>query len=365
MSQAQNKFRLFRRLSTITLLAIYLLILVGGIVRSTGSGMGCPDWPKCFGSWVPPTAEDQLPADYRQTYAQQRAEKNDRLAQYIKALGFPQLAFRISNDPGIMQEAEFNAVKTWTEYINRLVGAVIGLLVLATFAASWAYRQCDLTITILSFVAVLAVGFQGWIGSVVVSTNLLPWMVTIHMLLALVIVCLLTYVVVRSKAEETHVASVRVPGVINITLVAALILTLAQIILGTQVRESVNEVAQTLPGQREQWINNLDWVFYIHRSYSLLVLAVHLFLLYKVHRIFGKQGNLTGWAMVLCMTIGLEMLTGAVMAYFDIPRFAQPIHLLLAMIAFGLQFWLILRLNHRRQEVKSVLPLKNKEYVSY
>ncbi len=327
--------------------------------------MGCPDWPKCFGSWVPPTAEDQLPADYRQVYAQQRVAKNQRLAQYLEALGFSRLASKVSHDPGMMQEAEFNATKTWTEYINRLLGAVIGLLVLATFAASWAYRSYDPTITVLSFVAVLAVGFQGWIGSVVVSTNLLPWMVTMHMLLALLIVCLLTYVVVRSKVDETYQPPLRVPAVINITLVVALILTLVQIILGTQVRESVNEVAQTLPGQREAWISNLDWVFYVHRSYSLLVLAVHLFLLHKVYRIFGSQRNLIGWTGVLCMTIGGEMLTGAVMAYFDIPRFAQPIHLLLAMIAFGLQFWLILQLNHSRQKSNLVFHIKNQEYVSY
>ncbi len=363
MSQTQNK--LFRRLSIITLIAIYLLILVGGIVRSTGSGMGCPDWPKCFGSWVPPTAEDQLPANHRQEYAQQRVAKNQRLAQYLEAAGFSRLASKVSHDPGMMQEAAFNATKTWTEYLNRLLGAVIGLLVLATFAASWAYRKQDVTITVLSFVAVLAVGFQGWIGSVVVSTNLLPWMVTVHMLLALLIVCLLTYVVVRSKGDEDPVADKRIPAVVNVTLVAALVLTLVQIVLGTQVRESVNEVAQTLPGQRGEWVNNLDWVFYVHRSYSLLVLAVHLFLLYKVYRIFGRQGNLTAWTMVLCITIGLEMLSGAIMAYFDIPRFAQPIHLLLAMIAFGLQFWLILQLNHSQRGSSPVFHIKHKEYVSY
>ncbi|MEM8966748.1 MAG: COX15/CtaA family protein, partial [Bacteroidota bacterium] len=126
--------KLLPRLSVVTLIAVYLLILVGGIVRSTGSGMGCPDWPKCFDSWIPPTEVSQLPVDYKEVYAQQRAAKNERFLAYLGFLGLGNgdLSDRIKNDKSILVEADFNAAKTWIEYVNRLIGAVIGILIFAT-----------------------------------------------------------------------------------------------------------------------------------------------------------------------------------------------------------------------------------------
>lgn len=366
MSLTLNKRRRFQRLSVVTLISVYLLILVGGIVRSTGSGMGCPDWPKCFGNWVPPTEANQLPANYKEVYAQQRAEKNQRLVGYLKVFNFTDLAHQIQEDKSILEEADFNAGKTWTEYVNRLIGAIIGLLIFATFLASLSYRKVDPVVTLVAFASFITVGFQGWIGSIVVSTNLLSGMITLHMLLALLLVCMLIYVVFRAQAAN-HTQERDKQGVLHLNgwIISLLLITLTQVVLGTQVRESVNEVARAMgESQREDWIGALGGIFTVHRSISLVVLAAHVVVAGLIYQRFGKTGNLTRWGLVLVVIIGLEILSGVIMAYFEIPRFAQPLHLLLATVAFGVQFYILLRLNQARLLPKH-LSAEIQEYASY
>jgi cytochrome c oxidase assembly protein subunit 15 len=124
--------KLFQRVGISTIIAVYFLILVGGIVRSTGSGMGCPDWPRCFGQWIPPTDIKELPQNYKEIYAQKRKDKNEKLAKYLDFLGWHELSVRLTQDKSMYEEADFNALKTWIEYINRLIGVLIGFLIIAT-----------------------------------------------------------------------------------------------------------------------------------------------------------------------------------------------------------------------------------------
>jgi cytochrome c oxidase assembly protein subunit 15 len=347
MKPSTNKGRSFRRFSAVTIIAVYLLIAVGGIVRTTGSGMGCPDWPKCFGSWVPPSDESQLPANYKEVYVQQRVDKNVKFARYLSALGFGELAYQVENDPSILEEEDFNPVKTWTEYVNRLIGAIIGLLIFGTAVLSVRFWKEDKLITVLSFLAFVLVGFQGWIGSIVVSTNLLHWMITIHMLIALVIVCLLIYVYHRSKPVQSDYNSSRLGTVKRLTLLC-LSLSLIQVVLGTQVRESIDMLAKSL--ERSEWVANLGLTFYIHRSYSLLLLGLHAFLLWKLWKEDIRHTQLvkpTRWLMAIVV---IEIVSGVIMAYFAVPAAIQPVHLLLGSVMIGVQYYLWLML--RKKELK-------------
>ena len=349
MKNKKPNGRIFRRFSAVTIIAVYLLILVGGIVRSTGSGMGCPDWPKCFGSWVPPTEVSELPANYKDIYAQQRAEKNEKFVKYLTALGFDELAYEIENDPSILIEEDFNAAKTWTEYINRLIGAVIGILIFGTFVLSIRYWKEDKLIVVLSFLAFVLVGFQGWIGSIVVSTNLLQWMITVHMLLAIVIVCLLIYVYYRSKrAEQLKVIGAsKLLWIIALCIVASLI----QVVLGTQVREAIDLLSDQLA--RSEWIANLGTNFKIHRSYSLFLLAIHAYLAWLLYKNREQSPVLRMAALFLMAVVAVEVLSGAIMAYFGVPAFIQPLHLLLGTLIIGVQYyvWLLVRNGKRKLSI--------------
>lgn len=342
------KGKIFRRFGVATVIAVYLLILVGGIVRSTGAGMGCPDWPKCFGQWIPPTHISQLPSDYKEVYAQQRAEKNARFAKYLEAFGMDQKAQRLQDDPNILEEADFNPYKTWIEYINRLIGALIGLFILITTVNSFAYVRHDFVIVLMSAGSLILVLFQAWIGSIVVSTNLIPWMVTVHMLIALVIVSMLIYAVARAHGKDQTLRFLQVKSLskYNLPLMLCFTLSIIQIIAGTQVRESVDAVSVSLEGQlRERWIDNLGAVFHFHRSFAIAIILANGWLFWRVYQ--SHNHMLFFWGRLLTVMIGLEILTGIVMAYFAIPPFAQPLHLLFGNTIFGAQFVIFLIVNSR------------------
>jgi len=331
------------KFSLLTLISVYFLILVGGVVRSTGSGMGCPDWPKCFGSWVPPTSISELPADYKEVYSNKRAKKNQKLAVYLQTVGLDNLASDILNDDSILEEADFNPVRTWIEYVNRLVGVLIGLFIIVTVYLSTKFFKADRKLFIISLSTLILVIFQGWIGSLVVSTNLIPFMVTIHMLIALVIVALLSWIVIRSNPKL--LIKLDSKATISYLLVACMLVLITQIIFGTQVREAIDSIAASFQyGQRSEWIQSLGVEFFIHRSFSWIVLILHGALMYKLAKAKFDSQVFKGLVAVIILTI----LTGTSMAYFDIPAFLQPIHLLLGTVGFGLQIFLFLQLNSKK-----------------
>lgn len=339
--------KFFVQFSWITILSVYLLILVGGIVRSTGSGMGCPDWPKCFGQYVPPTKVEQLPENYKEIYAQKRREKNLRLVGFLKTIGMREAAERVQNDETIYIEEDFDVTKTWIEYLNRLLGVLIGLLIFITFLSSLSFRKTKPIVPILSFAALLLVGFQGWIGSIVVSTNLLQGMITLHMFLAILQVLLMAYTaeIARKSQLSEQDTKPEISKGIWALLWLNLILSFGQVLLGTQVREQIDVIAKEI-SNRSAWIEGLDMRFYVHRTYSLLLIALNVFLLYKLRHITQQYfSQIRFLYQLLIVVLVLSTLSGAVMAYFALPAFAQPLHLVLAAAMMGLEWQIFLRLQ--------------------
>ncbi|TDN37477.1 heme A synthase [Hymenobacter sp. UV11] len=345
--------------SVLTVSSIYLLILVGGIVRATGSGMGCPDWPKCFGQWVPPTEISQLPADYKQVYLTQRVAKNQKLARTLASLGFRQVAGEIFAHPTQYVETDFNATKTWIEYLNRLLGALIGIFVFVNAVVALPYWRRDRPVLWLAIVGWLLTGVQGWLGSLVVSTNLLPIMVTIHMGLALFIVAILLYAVQRARwgrasgeAAIVHLAEANSTAPLETASAGAglrwalwgvLLLTFAQIIMGTQVREEIDRIASAAAyGQRDTWVAALGSIFESHRTLAAIVVLANVVVGYRLWQLAIPR--LRRLVMATWVVLALEMVAGITLAYWALPAFMQPIHLTLATLLFGTQFLTLLAL---------------------
>lgn len=326
----------FLRINSITIGSVLVLILVGSIVRSMGAGMGCPDWPKCFGSYIPPSDVEKLPENYLDIFKEQRITKNKRLAKTFSSFGYDELALKITNDPSVLVEQEFNVTKAWIEYINRLVGVLIGLLVFANMIFSFAYWRQKRGVTIVAILIFVLTGFQGWVGSLVVSTNLLHGFITFHMLLALLILALLIWINVRIRQLEKHKSQK-----IYWLSLASLLLFIPQVILGTEVRGIIDDLIIS-DSNRDSWQNFLTTSsFFIHRSYSWLILvgSIAIFLLIKKNNF----SDLVKPSFGLIVLVFAAMLAGLVMVRFDFPFWLQPVHLIVATGIFSLLFYLTLR----------------------
>jgi cytochrome c oxidase assembly protein subunit 15 len=309
----------FRRIGIMTIFAVYFVILVGGIVRASGAGMGCPDWPTCFGQWIPPTEESQLPANYHEIYAERGYENT-----------------------------QFNPVKTWTEYTNRLIGVIVGFLIFLTVWSSHIYLKTDKTIFYLAVSVFFLAGFQGWLGSAVVASNLKPFMITLHMLLALFIVALLIYTIARSQRDFIARIDTRLlPTKFKTVLIVAMIMTLLQVAMGTQVREAVDFIAHEHAYiERQYWRDDFPVIFYIHRSFSSIILFTNLWLVWKIYQSVDKKSLLLRTGLSLAALVVTAIIAGITLDRLGVPPIAQPIHLLMANLIFGVQFFLYICLKY-------------------
>ncbi len=281
----------------IVLLFVFLVILAGGIVRTTQSGMGCPDWPHCFGMNIPPLSAKDLPPDYRKYLDKQDID------------------------------ATYNPAHAWTEYVNRLITAALGILILIHLG--WSFKKffrTKQTICWLSCLFLIGTLFEAWLGKLVVETNLEVVKITLHMLAALFLAIIPVLILHKLNSDKiVHDKTLRV-----ITTIAISIL-LIQIIIGTDVREQVDEVSKALNyQQRDAWLAHLNAVFDVHKTISIItsVLIIIVFWRSLSHVVLQRKG------MFLLLIVLALMAAGISLASFNIPAFIQPIHLLLSSILF-------------------------------
>ena len=334
--------KLFKLALNASLILVYIVIIAGAVVRMTGSGMGCPDWPKCFGYMIPPTEASQLEWKPNHQYKKGQVIILEDVLRVVKSDFKTELTYNQDNWEAYTKHdyATFNPVHTWVEYINRLATVLFGIPILLLFFTSLFLWKESKAFFLLSFATLFSVGFEAWLGKIVVDTNLQPVRITLHVLFVFFIVAFLLWL---KSLSNTKKGSLQNTSLFKIGI-GVIVLTLIQVVIGTQVRQYVDEqMAHFDYRTAKDWLASPPVVFYIHRSFSILILLVNGYWLYKFKQHFDDLG-IAKWVGIL---LALEILTGIVLYYLHFPFLSQPIHLLLGSLLFSIQFYLVLLLSKR------------------
>jgi len=331
-----------------TLSIIYLVIIAGAVVRMTGSGMGCPDWPKCFGYYIPPTEAEALEWKPDQNYRKGQVIIREEKLEVAQRDFTSTKIYNPSNWEAYTKHdyTLFNPWHTWIEYINRLLGALAGLFTLALFISTLFEPKRNRKHIVIAGLILFGILFQAWLGATVVYSVLNPLKITLHMLMALVLVALLFYLKAQIDQEQPETSELTRH---RLMLITALSLTLIQVLFGTQVRQSVDHFIDD-GNPIATWIQNAPVLFYIHRSFSILVILVNGILFYRLRK--TSAFYFTYYQVVLGLIL-IEIGTGIVMSYFEFPFSSQPLHLVIASLLFGVQAYLVMKSSGRLAPSKS------------
>lgn len=325
----------FQRCAMAALVSVLVLMFVGAIVRVSGAGMGCPDWPKCWGCLIPPTKVEDV------DFSKLDIEKFQRKAE------------RMGRDPNTISEAilreEFNARHVWTEFVNRLFSLPVGLFTLLTFVLSFGYRKSKPLLFFASFAALALVLINAWMGARVVYSGLSPGVLTTHMALAFLLLIVQVFVVwygqvVPWKRDFSQDSSRRTLS----WLVGGLfVVVIAEGVMGAQVRELTDELSKYLSVPRSEWGETLEHslVYLAHRSFSWVIVALTILAFWKMKKdpryVIGVPEKIVG-ANVLA-----QMILGLVMSQVHIYGWVQVLHVGLAAILVASNFAWMLVLKER------------------
>jgi len=286
-----------RNWAAATFILCFLVIIAGGVVRTTQSGMGCPDWPRCFGKWIPPTNASELPPDFEKYLSKQDIDHT------------------------------FNVYHTWIEYFNRLLGALLGVFAIIQVALLYRKRRHFQRSYRLALAFLVLVVLTGLFGAIVVKLNLAHMSISVHLLFA---IALLQIQLALLLSVQLKLFSIPAAASIRKWVGFFLVILILQSIWGTMVRMYVDDVSKMLQyEQRDTWLADSPVAFLIHRSFSWVVLLASLFLAWQAK----GMAMIRSKVFVLTGIILLSMTTGIILFYADMPAVAQPLHLLLASLA--------------------------------
>lgn len=340
---------LFQKIALFCVATLILLIFMGAVVRATGSGLGCPDWPKCWGCYIPPTSADQIDTTQLD------------LEKYKKKLA--QHGGDISKLDSTTVIDYFDPVKTWIEFINRLCTTPLALGTLAMFfyahrlvfsqgkhndlanssGSSAVRKKKRYDLLLCAYLSVLIVLINAWMGKRVVETGLKPGVITTHMALAILLLCIFVYTYWAGSEGRKHYQFEKKQKMTFSIGWVLFILIVAEGVMGSQVRELTDELQRThVNEQRSEWSEELEHslIYVIHRSFSWLVLLATLVFGY-LHLRFNKEK----WDVSALSIIGIifaQMTLGLVLAQFGVFPMAQILHIgLSSLLVTAMFYWLL------------------------
>lgn len=310
----------FQKLATGALVSVLVLMFAGAIVRVTGAGMGCPDWPTCWGCLIPPTKIEQV--DFAKLPIERFQKKAERMGRDPNAITVESL------------RKEFNPRHVWTEFLNRLSSLPVGFFSLATFIAAFWQRDKRPRVFWMAFTSLGVVLVNAWMGARVVYSGLTPAVLTTHLALAMSLLGSLAYCAWRGTDHPWRIQMDAAPLAKMRWLVTVLLLVVvAEGILGTQVREMTDELAKThVNAARSSWAHELEgsWVYLVHRSFSWAVLGVTIWAWRVTKR--HRDGGAGRVERVVLGIVTAQMVLGVVMAQIHIYSWVQVLHVGLAAI---------------------------------
>jgi len=317
---------IFRRIGLFTCSSVFLLFLLGALVRATGSGMGCPDWPKCFGLYAPPTCECQLPNNYEQVFQEKRHKKVAKFLKTLRAFGLNEKADIIENDKNLYVQEKFDPTKAWIEYINRLFGVLSGLLAVAFIALSFLNKSLKKTRFWASIGFVMLI-LNAWLGSIVVATNLLPGIVSLHFLFSFL--CLFGFIAAIQKVSP--ILTIHNQEDKKVWTILWFVIFI-EVILGTWSREQVDILRSSsslyLNGNSNEILNftGMDALFAVHRYVPGVILILAVVKYFKTNNTFIQFKNHWFWIALLCF---MQICLGAVHIVYVVPKWTQISHVVL------------------------------------
>jgi len=272
----------FRRLALVTAIFAYLQIALGGLVRVSGSGLGCPDWPLCHGRPYPPA------------------------------------------DPHAI-----------IEYSHRAVGSVTGILIIATVVLAWVvFRSRRPIVAWLATASLIGVVGEGVLGGIVVANELQPWLVVVHLGLAMIILGFLVSAVVMAAPPS--------PGAPDRSfrrLMAGVTgLTYLMLLTGsTVVASNADRACQTWPlcgGGFAPDFSGANAYTMLHRGAVLVVGILIVYALVTAIARWGRQSGIGRSAAAALLVLAVQIAIGAGAALTD-NAFFNGLHVALATLVWS------------------------------